>query len=193
MFMVYRVLLFYLFRICCSIFYHSGWSIPFSGFVVLCLVCSHSGVSYFTTTHYVPYLRDSIAYDHGYWYACVKEWFFQVFFHFLEIFMIQNDKKFSPSHSISQEPYIMWLSFMVRMCKMTISLVIFFIFFKILIFWVHRGMKRQTTVRNEKKFCSAPYFRICASEDSHFCRTLYFRNHDLMIYIYGKHVSGVVK
>ena len=55
----------------------------------------------------------------------------------------QNDKKFSPSrfisqeprhlwHSISQEPYIIWLSFMVHMCKMIISPEVFFIFSK---FW----------------------------------------------------------
>ena len=55
------------------------------------------------------------------------------FFHFLKIFIfhivrwvkgpkkVQNDKKVCPSHFISQEPYIIWLSFMVQMCKMIIS------------------------------------------------------------------------
>ena len=38
----------------------------------------------------------------------------------------QNDKKFCLSCSISQEPYIIWLSFMVHLCKMTISPVVFF-------------------------------------------------------------------
>ena len=42
--------------------------------------------------------------------------------------MVQNDKKFCPSPSISQEPYIIWLSFMVHMCKMIISLGVLFIF-----------------------------------------------------------------
>ena len=42
--------------------------------------------------------------------------------------MVQNDKKFCPSHSISQKPYIIRLSFMVHLCKMIISPGAFFIF-----------------------------------------------------------------
>ena len=43
--------------------------------------------------------------------------------------------------SISQERYIIWLSFMVHKYKMTISVgVFFFYFFKILIFWVVYGV-----------------------------------------------------
>ena len=34
--------------------------------------------------------------------------------------MVQNDKKFCLLHSISQEPYIIWLSFMVQMWKIII-------------------------------------------------------------------------
>ena len=34
--------------------------------------------------------------------------------------VIQNDKKICLSCSIAQEPYIIWLSFMVHMCKMII-------------------------------------------------------------------------
>ena len=41
--------------------------------------------------------------------------------------MSQNDRKLWPPHSISQEPYIIWLSFMDHMCKM-ISPGIFFSF-----------------------------------------------------------------
>ena len=41
---------------------------------------------------------------------------------------VHNDKKFCLSHSISQEPYIIWLWFLVHMCKMMISPVNFFIF-----------------------------------------------------------------
>ena len=66
--------------------------------------------------------------------------------------MVQNDKKFCSSHSISQEPYIIWLSFVVHMCKMIISLDILFIFFKIFIFCVVKGVNRQKTVQNDKKF-----------------------------------------
>ena len=62
------------------------------------------------------------------------------FFHFFKILifqvvrgvkgqkMVQNDKKFCLLHSISQEPYIIWLSFMVHMCKMIISPGVFSFF-----------------------------------------------------------------
>ena len=52
------------------------------------------------------------------------------FFSFFDIFtfqavggvkgqkMTQDDKKFCLLHFISQEPYIMWLSFMIHLCKM---------------------------------------------------------------------------
>ena len=62
-------------------------------------------------------------------------------------------KKFCPSHSVSQELYIIWLSFMVDICKMVISPGVFFYFFKILIFRLHRGVKGQKMVQNDKKFC----------------------------------------
>ena len=73
--------------------------------------------------------------------------------------MVQNDKKFCRSScSISQEPYIIWLSFMVHICKMIIPSVFFFFsfffhFFKILAFWVYRQVKEQKMVQNEKKLC----------------------------------------
>ena len=40
--------------------------------------------------------------------------------------MVWNDKKLCLSHSISQEPYIIWLSLVVQMCKMIMSLGVFF-------------------------------------------------------------------
>ena len=46
----------------------------------------------------------------------------------------------------------MWLSFMVRICKM-ISSGLLNIFSKILIFWVHRGIKEKKMVQNYKKLC----------------------------------------
>ena len=46
--------------------------------------------------------------------------------------MVQNDKKFCLLGSISQKPCIIWLSFMVQICKMMIYPVDFFIFSK---FW----------------------------------------------------------
>ena len=44
--------------------------------------------------------------------------------------MAQNEKKIS--HSVSQEPYLIWLWFKVQFCKMMISPAVFFIFSK---FW----------------------------------------------------------
>ena len=76
------------------------------------------------------------------------------FFHF---FKILNNKRFCLSRSISQEPYIMWLPFMVRMCKMIISPGVFS-YFKILIFWIVRGPERATNGTKWQKFLSvAPY------------------------------------
>ena len=92
--------------------------------------------------------------------------------------MVQNDKQFCPLHSISQEPYIIWLSFMVQICKMISSGIfsLFFYFFKILIFWLHRGKKGQKTVQNDKKVClSRPVFQEpyiiqgCIQSEFHTC------------------------
>ena len=61
--------------------------------------------------------------------------------------MISSDgpkwQKFCLSHSVHQELYIIWLWFLVQMCKMMISPASFFIFFKILIFWVFRGRGKR--------------------------------------------------
>ena len=90
-----------------------------------------------------------------------------IFFHFFKILifqavkgvkgqkMLQNDKKFCLSHSISQEPYIIWLSFMVHMCKMIISPGVLLSFSK---FWFSglSEVKGQKLAQNEKNSV-APY------------------------------------
>ena len=90
---------------------------------------------------------------------------------------VQNDNNFCLLHSISQEPYIIWLSFMLHICKIIISPGIWFHFSKILSFWVVRGVKGQNMVQNDKKSCPslAPYLR----------------NHIIhhMSLIYGTHVG----
>ena len=53
--------------------------------------------------------------------------------------MAQNDKNFL---SVSQELYIIWLRYLVHMCKMMISPANFFIF-KILIFGIFRGQQAK--------------------------------------------------
>ena len=53
--------------------------------------------------------------------------------------MAKDDKKICLLQLISQDPYIIWLSFMVHLCKMIISSGAFFIFSKM--------------TQNDKKFC----------------------------------------
>ena len=66
--------------------------------------------------------------------------------------MAQNDKKFCLSHFVSQEPYIVWLSFMVHRYKMMIYPgVFFFHFLKILIFRVS-VVKGQKIIKMKKNF-----------------------------------------
>ena len=66
--------------------------------------------------------------------------------------MVQNDKTFCSTRSISQKPYIKRLSFMVHMYKM-ISPASFFIFSKFCFLSCEggEGIKVQITVQNEKK------------------------------------------
>ena len=64
--------------------------------------------------------------------------------------MAQNDKKLCLAHSISQEPYIIWFSFLIHLCKMMVRPGIFS-FFKIMIFRAVRGVKEQKMVQNDKK------------------------------------------
>ena len=67
--------------------------------------------------------------------------------------MAWNDKKLCLSQSISQEPYIIWFLFLVHLCKILISPVAFFHFFKSLILQVFRWVKGQKMVQNDKKLC----------------------------------------
>ena len=62
--------------------------------------------------------------------------------------MVQNKKTCLPC-PISQETYILF-SFMVHMCKMIISMDIFFIFFKILIFQIVSGKRAKNSPKWEK-------------------------------------------
>ena len=73
--------------------------------------------------------------------------------------MVQNDKKLCPLHSLSQEQYIIGLSFMAHMCKMIISagffssFFFFFFFFLNLFFLFFMLVKWQKMSPNCKKFC----------------------------------------
>ena len=109
--------------------------------------------------------------------------FFKILF-FWVVKQVQNkskkqvqNKKFYLSHFISREQYIIWLPFMVHLCKMIISPSGFSIFVKILGFWVVRGVKGQKTVQNDKKLCllhsisQEPYI-IWLSSMVHICKMI---------------------
>ena len=113
------------------------------------------------------YLRNQTSYNIYLWHTCVKgKYLPSGFFYIFPIFNIQgcqqgvkghkvtqNDKKFCQLHSISQEAYIILSWFLLQMCKMMTSPEAFFFFFKILIFWVVRGVKGQKMAQSDKKFC----------------------------------------
>ena len=69
--------------------------------------------------------------------------------------MVQNGKKFCLSRSISQEPYIIWLLFMVHLCKI-IYPGYFFIFSKFWFFWMLGGLKgkKQSKMTKHSVSCS---------------------------------------
>ena len=75
-----------------------------------------------------------------------------------------NWQKILSVDSISQEPYIIWLSFMVHICKMIISSGTFFIFSKFWFFGSIVGVKGQKTVQNGKKLCMLCF----TSQEPHF-------------------------
>ena len=110
---------------------------------------------------HMPYLRNSIAYDHGFWYTCVKWWYLQVFFLLIFSFfwllgqkIAQDDKKICLFYWISQEPYIIWLSFMVHKCKMIISPGFFLFFSKFWIFGFLGGSNGKKWPKMTKKLVS---------------------------------------
>ena len=55
----------------------------------------------------------------------------------------QNGQKICLSHSISQEPYLIWSWFLVHLRKMMISPASFFIFSKFQIFWFLGGVGKK--------------------------------------------------
>ena len=63
----------------------------------------------------------------------------------------QNDKKLSLLCSMSQEPYIIWLSFIVNLCKIDNIFRLCICFIKILFFWVGRGGAGGKRAKNGPK------------------------------------------
>ena len=100
-------------------------------------------------------------------------------FHFLKILifqvvsrvkgkkMAQNDKKLYLLYSISLKPYIVWLSFMVHMCK-RISLGFVFIFSEFWCFRLLRGWKGKKRFKMTKNsVCCASYLKNHTWYDFH--------------------------
>ena len=102
----------------------------------------------------------------GIFFSFSKVWFFRLLGGCKCKKMVQNDKKLCPLRLMYQEPCIIWLSFLLRMCKKIISSGVFHCF-KILIFWVVRGVKRPKK-KKKKQFKMTKNFVH---------RALYLRNH----------------
>ena len=132
---------------------------------------------------HAPYLRSHTWYDFHLWYSCLKDNTSWSFFHFFKILIfrvvkwvkgqkiVRNDKKFCLSCLISQEPYIIWSSFVVRICK--IPQWVFFIFSK---FWFF-GLLGGSRGKNGPKWQKTLSFALYISGTIHH-----------MILIYGTHV-----
>ena len=140
---------------------------------------------------HAPYLRNHISYNCHLWYTSVEWCFFQCFCHFSKFWffvfcvkgqkMTQNDKKFGLSSFMYQEPYLIWLLFVVHKCKMMISLGVFFHFFKILIFQVVRRVEDQKMAQNVKKLS------VCISQEPYYIWYLFrMRLCKKIIYIFSK-------
>ena len=70
---------------------------------------------------------------------------------------VQNDENFFLSYSISQEPYIIWLSFMVHICKMIISPSVAFIFSKFWFLGSSGGWKGKKQSKITNNVCRVLY------------------------------------
>ena len=149
------------------------------------------------SVRHTSHLRNHVSYDCHLWCTCVKYnisiRFFQ-FFKFLIFWvvsgakvlkMVQNDNKLCPSHSISQEPYIIWLSFMVHLCKMIISPAGSFSFFQDFdspgVFLILKFDFPGCPVAERAKNC--PKWQKFLSVVPYILGTTYH-----MIFIYGAHV-----
>ena len=122
-------------------------------------MCHFFHPSIHLSIHHAPYFRNHSSWDHNFWSMCkmmISLGRFSIFskFWFFGLFVGQKMtkwpkmKRFCLSHFILREPYILWFSFMVGMCKMIISLGVFFIFLK---FWFS-GLLGGKRVKNCQKW-----------------------------------------
>ena len=103
-------------------------------------------------------------------------------------------QKICLSCSISQEPFLIWLSFVVQKCKVIISLGVFFFnyYFKILIFGLLGGSKGKNGPKWQIVLCTV-YLRNHASYDSwfmvHLCKRIISQG---VFYIFSKFSGSIV-
>ena len=89
--------------------------------------------------------------------------------------IVQNYKKFCPSCSISQEPHIIWLSFMVHICKMIISLGVFLVGFQNFDFlgcqegWKGKKMPKMTNFLSVTSYISGTIYHMIFIYGTHVC------------------------
>ena len=117
------------------------------------------------------YFRNHISYGLHLWYTCMykriispgfflissKFWFSGSLGWAKGQKVAQNEKIFCLSHSASQEPYIIWLWFLVHMCK------IFFIFSEFWFFRFSGGYKGKKDPKLPISVCFDLYLRNCIS------------------------------
>ena len=104
-----------------------------------------------------PYQSKHTSYDCVFCCTSLKWWHLQMLFSFFQNFSFLGCWG-KCSHCISQELYIIWLWFLVHMCKMMISPAIFFHFFKILIFRVFQS----SSINAKQKFWGMHHLlRMC--------------------------------
>ena len=109
---------------------------------------------------HILYLTKHKSYDHDFWHTCVNWWHLQYFFYFFRILifqvvrgvkgqkMVQNDKKFYLAQSwLMLTTVLILLWFLVHVFKTMKSSASFFIF-RILIFFIFRGIKGQKMTQN---------------------------------------------
>ena len=98
-----------------------------------------------------PYFRNHTSYDHYLWYNSIK-WYFHAYFLFFKVLIfrvVRRVKKWFKMTKktrlclISQEPYIIWSSFMVHVRRKIISLCLLLHFSEIFFFGVSSGVKGQ--------------------------------------------------
>ena len=117
-------------------------------------------------------LRNHTSYNCHLWYTCYqifsKFWFFRLLKGKKVKKLSKMTKKVSPPCFMSHEPYIIWLSFMVHLCKMVISPGYFFSSSEFWFFGLLGGQKGKKRSNMTKNYVHhAPYLRNHTSYDCH--------------------------